>query len=153
MHPILEDIKYRCSHAFSDLKYTAGELASEPKGRIRLAVVGALSLAFLVLMFVQIGRWLAPPPEAPKGVTQAKVNDVAADGWAAKARAALGDEPRFADVRIEEVKRKGAVNGVRVKGMVPDMAARLECLARLNELGVPEGLDLDLKVDPDSLKP
>ncbi len=153
MHPIFEDIKYRGSHAFSDLKYKIQELAAEPKGRIRLAIAGVLSIALIVLVIAQLSRWLGPTPEGPKGVTQARVNEVTPDGWVAKAREALADEPAFADVSIEEIKRKGEVTGVKIRGMVPDMAARLDCMNRLNDLGVPENLDLDLKVDPDSIKP
>jgi hypothetical protein len=153
MSPIIDELRYRTSNILQDSRYKIQDLAADPKGRIKLAASALAILILLIVASITLSRLLAPEPEPPQGVTQAKAATVGASSWIPKAQAALADDPRFADITIETRKLKAGKSGVRISGMVPDMAARLEAMQRLNELGVPENLELDLMIDPASIEP
>lgn len=152
MHQLLDDLRYKSKNAYSALSYRVQDLWRDPKGRVRLIAAGVLSLTLLVLVVIQLARWLTPPPPPPGGIQEARSTWVAPGSWAARARDALAADEAFAGITINETGR-GDNKGVRVRGQVPDMAARLECMRLLGELGVPENLDLDITVDPASIKP
>jgi hypothetical protein len=153
MPAFFDDLRYRTSNILQDARYKIQELAADPKGRIKLAAYAAGFLLLLVVALIALSRMLATPPPPPMGITQATTEAVGASSWIPKAQAALADDPRFADIKIEPRKLKAGKSGVRISGMVPDMAARLEAMQRLNELGVPENLELDLMIDPASIDP
>ena len=153
MSSIIDDLRYRASNFLQDARYKIQDLAADPKGRIKLAAAAAGGLLLLVLALIALSRMLETPPPPPKGITQATTKSVGASSWIPKAQAALADDPRFANIKIEPRKLKAGKSGVRISGMVPDMAARLEAMQRLNELGVPENLELDLMIDPASIEP
>jgi len=152
MHQILDDIKYKFTNIFSDVRYKVQDLWSDPKGRIKLVGGSALGAVAFVLLAVQTARWLTPPPPPPGGIQAASTSWVEPDSWVAKARSALEGNDALAGVSITETGR-GDNKGVRVRGTVPDMPARMECMRLLGELGVPENLEMDVKVDPASIKP
>ncbi len=153
MSPIIDDLRYRASNLLQDSRYKFQDLAAEPKGRIKLAAAALALVLVLIVVSITLSRLFKPEPPPPQGVTQAPTQSVGSSSWIPKAQAALAGDPRFADIKIEQRKLKGDKLGVRVSGTVPDMAARLEAMQLLNELGVPENLELDLMIDPASIEP
>jgi len=153
MPAFIDDLRYRTSNLLQDARYKIQELAADPKGRIKLAAYAAGTLILIIVASIALSRLFAPEPKPPQGVTKAETQAVGASSWIPKAQAALADDPRFADIKIEPRKLKAGKSGVRISGMVPDMAARLEAMQRLNKLGVPENLELDLMIDLTSIDP
>jgi hypothetical protein len=152
MQQLLDDILYKSKNAYAEVSYRAKDLWRDPRGRVRLIAGAVMGVTLLVLVIVQAARWLAPAPPPPGGIVEARLQRVDADAWIARARAALEGNDAFAGVSITETGR-GDKKGVRVRGRVPDMAARAQCLRLLGDLGVPANLDMEITVDPASLEP